>query len=198
MSKHYLYRHIRHDKNEPFYVGVGTIHEEKDHYKSWKQVYRRAFTKHNRTNYWKNIINKTTYDVEIMLESGDYNFILEKEREFIELYGRKDIKTGCLVNLSDGGEKGQKGRRFKMSEEQKLKISITKSIPIYTYDLEGNFLKEYPNVKTLAKELNLYNNSISTALDSRNHKVKGIRVLRYYKKELIENVDFMSKRLRRK
>lgn len=24
MGKHYLYRHIRLDKNEPFYIGIGT------------------------------------------------------------------------------------------------------------------------------------------------------------------------------
>lgn len=25
MEKHYLYRHIRLDKNEPFYIGIGTV-----------------------------------------------------------------------------------------------------------------------------------------------------------------------------
>lgn len=97
IGKHYLYRHIRLDIGEPFYIGIGT-----KRYKN--SEYSRANIKSVRTNYWKNITNKTEYEVEILLESDDYEFIKQKEIEFIALYGRRDLGKGTLVNLTDGGD----------------------------------------------------------------------------------------------
>ena len=105
----YLYRHIRLDKNEVFYIGIGS-----DNY------YKRAYSKKYRNKYWNNIINKTNYDVEIVLDNLNKNNCIEKEIEFIKLYGRVDLKTGTLVNLTDGGE-GLNG--FNHSDSAKLKIS---------------------------------------------------------------------------
>ncbi len=116
INKYYLYRHIRLDKNEPFYIGVGTKCKQDLVY----NTYRRAFTKGGRKRLWKSIINKISYEVEIIIESNDYEFILEKEIEFIKLYGRIDKKTGILANHTDGGE-GVKNRI--VSEETRLKIS---------------------------------------------------------------------------
>jgi hypothetical protein len=95
-NKYYLYRHIRLDKNEPFYIGIGTNYININ--------YKRAKAKDRRSKAWNNIINKTNYEVEIMLESNDLNFIRNKEIEFIKLYGRKDLGKGTLANLVDGGE----------------------------------------------------------------------------------------------
>jgi hypothetical protein len=89
----YLYRHIRLDKNEPFYIGIGTDIE-----------YKRAYNFYNRSNHWKNIINKTQYEVEILLDDLTWEEACQKEIEFITLYGRKDLNKGTLVNLTDGGE----------------------------------------------------------------------------------------------
>jgi hypothetical protein len=87
-----LYRHIRLDTNEVFYIGIG---------KKEKRAYERG----NRRNaFWKAVVNKTDYDVEILLESDDYEFIKQKEIEFIALYGRRNLGRGSLVNLTDGGD----------------------------------------------------------------------------------------------
>ena len=37
-------------------------------------------------------------------ESNNREFIIEKEKEFILIYGRKDLNKGTLVNFTDGGE----------------------------------------------------------------------------------------------
>lgn len=91
-----LYRHIRLDKNEPFYIGVGVARQ-------------RAFDKTNRNKYWKHITTKTDYRVDILFDDLTWEQAREKEKEFIELYGRKDLGTGTLVNMTDGGD-GTKGR----------------------------------------------------------------------------------------
>lgn len=86
-----LYRHIRLDKNEPFYIGIG-----KDE--------KRAYSKQSRNTYWRGIVKKTDYEVEILFDNLTWDEACEKEKEFIKLYGRKDIGTGCLCNMTDGGD----------------------------------------------------------------------------------------------
>lgn len=129
----YLYRHIRLDKNEPFYIGIGTKIKI---FNTFQMEYKRAFSKNNRNKHWHNIINKTDYKVEILLESNDYKWIKQKEIEFITLYGREDLKLGSLVNWTNGGEgtvnlnieirkiMSEKATGRKQSEEAKKKISI--------------------------------------------------------------------------
>lgn len=89
----YLYRHIRHDKNEPFYIGIGS-----------DNVFKRAKTKKGRNEIWKKIASKTTYDVEILFSDISTEYAKQKEIEFIALYGRIANKDGILANLSGGGE----------------------------------------------------------------------------------------------
>ena len=100
---YYLYRHIRLDKNEPFYVGIGTV-SKTERLSTDYRYFRRAFSVSRRNTIWKRIVEKTDYEVEILLESDDYEFIKQKEIEFIALYGRKDLGKGSLANLTDGGE----------------------------------------------------------------------------------------------
>lgn len=159
----YLYRHIRLDKNEPFYIGIGTVKENNPLLRS---RYERAFSKLKRNNFWKNIIKNSKYEVEILLESDDKDFIIQKEIEFIKLYGRKDLGLGTLCNMTDGGEGSSVGNKInlgrKMTTETKKKLSLankgktnyfnkSKMIKIYQYDLKGNFIKEYPSLLSTKK-----------------------------------------------
>jgi hypothetical protein len=89
----YVYRHIRLDKNEPFYIGIGS-----------DKKYKRAFEKTRRNKMWYDVINKTDYEVDILIDELTWEQACEKEKEFISLYGRKNIGTGTLSNLTDGGE----------------------------------------------------------------------------------------------
>lgn len=94
----YLYRHIRLDKNEPFYIGVGGLETFDD--------YNRAYDKIGRNKIWKRITTKTSYEIEILLDDLTKEEVLIKETEFVKLYGRINIKTGTLANLTDGGQGG--------------------------------------------------------------------------------------------
>lgn len=125
---YFLYRHIREDKNEVFYIGVGTKYTDKRCLNP--NPYRRATVKAHRNTFWNHIVAKTSYKVEILLESDSYEFIEQKEIEFIELYGRRELGNGTLCNLTGGG-KGQKLVHLrKHSEETKKKMSgSAKGIP---------------------------------------------------------------------
>ena len=86
-----LYRHIRLDKNVPFYIGIG------------KDI-KRAYSKSNRNKLWHNIIDKTDYTIDILFDNLTWEEACKKEIEFIYLYGRLDLSTRTLVNLTSGGE----------------------------------------------------------------------------------------------
>jgi hypothetical protein len=102
-----VYRHIRLDKNEPFYIGIG-------------KTENRAYIKRKRNNYWKHIVKSSPYEVQILFDDLTWDEACDKEIEFIKLYGRKDLGTGTLVNMTDGGD----GRtNIVVSEETKQKIS---------------------------------------------------------------------------
>lgn len=118
VGKYFLYRHIRHDKNVPFYIGVGT--KRKDRKKGFKDVFGRAFDTTLRSQLWKRIYNKTSIEVEILFETDDLDFLSEREAVFIKLYGQVNTKTGTLANLNDGGP-GSIGVVY--SKERRLKAS---------------------------------------------------------------------------
>ncbi len=116
----YLYRHIRLDKNEPFYIGIG-LNESNN--------YKRAYWTYERNFIWKKIVAKTNYEVEIVLDNLTWEEACEKEKEFIKLYGRKNINSGILSNMTDGGD-GAFG--MKHSAKTKLKISLAKKGKIFS------------------------------------------------------------------
>jgi hypothetical protein len=90
----YLYRHIRLDKNEVFYIGIG---------KDNKGQYKRAYSKSERNKRWTNIIKLTNYEVEILIDDITWKEAGQKEIEFVKLYGRSCINEGPLANISEGG-----------------------------------------------------------------------------------------------
>lgn len=115
ISMAYVYRHIRLDKNEVFYIGIANGSKRK------VEQYHRAYRKDLRSNFWKRVATKTPYEVEIMLDELDIEEAKVKEIEFIKLYGRRDQGLGTLVNLTNGGD-GVVGRI--VSEDCKRRIGL--------------------------------------------------------------------------
>ena len=107
----YLYIHKRLDTGHPFYVGI-----------SCDKNFSRAKDIHGRNKLWKNIVKKCNYRIEILFQNIPINILLQKETEFIKIYGRIDIKTGILSNLSNGGETRND---FSPTEQTRRKIKIT-------------------------------------------------------------------------
>ena len=105
-----VYRHIRNDNNEVFYIGIAKLES-------------RPYSKFSRNAFWKNIVLKTGYKVEIIARPKTWKDCCELEEFLILEYGRKDLGTGSLVNLTNGGE-GIIGNI--LSKETKEKISLAK------------------------------------------------------------------------
>ena len=134
-GKYYLYRHVRLDKDIPFYIGLGTK-TDKSH-RTTRGEYARAYTFHKENSIWKNIVKKTEWKVEILCESNDLSFIKKKEEEFILLYGRINLKTGILANLTDGGE-SQSGRIGRPISLEHKKI-LSERMKINNPNKDGKF-----------------------------------------------------------
>jgi len=164
IGNYYLYRHTRLDTNQPFYIGIGT--KPNWNASCQEKMYRRAFTNKKRSDFWKRIVNKYRYKVEILLESSDYKFIKEKEIEFIKLYGRIN-EGGILCNITKGGD-GTHGfsRTPEINKNIGLKISgknNKKSIFAYKYNKEGDFIDSYESFNLAAKANSVFKQNILEA-----------------------------------
>jgi hypothetical protein len=102
-----IYRHIRLDTNEVFYIGIGKSSD-------------RAFSYKKRNKHWTNIVNKTEYEVQVLKSDLSWDDACELEKILISYYGRKDLGLGTLVNMTDGGD-GCIG--FVITDEYRQKIS---------------------------------------------------------------------------
>lgn len=89
--KYYVYGHLRKDTNDIFYIGKGCG--------------KRAWVKSKRNKYWKNIVNKTDFDV-VIIEKG----LTEIEAFALEIEKINELKP--VANLTSGGE-GISGYKYK-------------------------------------------------------------------------------------
>ena len=100
---YYTYGHYKKDTKQLFYIGKG-----KDY---------RAHEKDSRSDYWRNIVNKHGYTVEIFAEWKSEQDAFIHEKFLIECF--RDLTKLC--NLTDGGD-GCSG--YIWSDEQKAKLKL--------------------------------------------------------------------------
>jgi hypothetical protein len=85
-----VYLHRNPKTKEVFYVGIGN--ED------------RAVQFSKRSTFWSNYKNKYGVEVDIVKKGLSSSEAQSIEVELIKKYGRRDLRTGSLVNLSHGGE----------------------------------------------------------------------------------------------
>lgn len=103
-----VYRHRRLDNNSVFYIGIGN-------HKS------RAYQTRSRNLFWKNIVSKTNYEVEIIADNIEYKDAKELEIFLINIYGRRDLNSGILCNMTDGGDGNN---NFSIETKNKISNSL--------------------------------------------------------------------------
>lgn len=199
---YYVYRHLRLDTNEVFYIGIGT---KSSKYTEITEYYR-AYSRHYRNAFWYSVTKKTDYIVEILFETEDHLLVQQKEIEFIKLYGRRNLGIGTLVNLNDGGgcntnmivsqetrkkqSIAKKGiPRISQAHKDKLR-ELYKGIrpcllaqenafkaklkPISQFTLEGEWIRDFDSIKEASEALKLKSHSsISLVLTNKHKSCKG-------------------------
>ena len=103
----YVYGHYKYDTGEVFYIGKG--------------VGKRAYVKERNNPFWKSVSKKHGYTVQILEEFEDELAAYAKEKELVLQIGRRDLGTGPLVNLTEGGLGVMSGKKH--TPEAKKKIS---------------------------------------------------------------------------
>ena len=155
----YVYRHIRIDKNEPFYIGIGSDCN-----------FTRANEKRKgrRNKIWNDIYSKTKIEVEILFSDVSYEFACEKEVELIKLYGRINTNTGILSNLTDGGDT-EVGRVVTTQErEYRSKLFSGVNNPMYGKKMSKESI-EKGRIKRLGQKA--WNKGLKGVQKSNNGKI---------------------------
>ena len=151
MNNYCIYRHIRLDTNTVFYIGMS-------------KTSRRPYDK-RRNNIWHKITLKSEYVVEIIQNNLSWEDACELEEFLVSLYGRIDLKTGSLANLTNGGDgvigyiqskeqiekRSLKNKGLKRTKEVCENLCLINSFPVI--NLETNEI--FKNAKELSKLLKI-------------------------------------------
>lgn len=154
----FVYKHIRNDKNEVFYIGISDNKDGK---------YKRSLDEVHRNKFWKNITNKTSFTCEVIFDNISWEEAKKIEIELIEKYGLRFNKTGSLCNLTLGGE-GSLGLKWdderrekimskivgkKRTQESKDRMSKSRAGRILTLSHKNNISKTLKSKEWSGKEL---------------------------------------------
>ena len=171
MKKYYTYVLIDPRNCQPFYVGKGTNRRMYDH---WK--HRRAKRVSNR------LLKQTLCELETHNLRPIYVKVIDgvseqdafvKEMELILEYGRMDLGTGILCNLTCGGD-GFGERSVEWREHKRhTELEKNKGRPVSQYTMDGAYVTTYPSSKRAAETVKEANRSYITQCCKRKRKTSG-------------------------
>ena len=148
MKKYYTYMLVDPLTNKPFYIGKGCGKRMYQHYYNRNKLSNQLLAR--KINKIINRGDKIVYKK--IINNVSEQEALIKEIELIEHYGRIDVKTGILCNLTNGGEQG--GTSWSQQTKQRKRdqeLAKKKGKPILQYSLNGVFIKQWSSAKVAAE-----------------------------------------------
>jgi hypothetical protein len=122
-SQFYTYILIDPDTLDPFYIGKGKDNRAEKHIQD-----KRPSLKSDRIQQIKEK-GYLNYIIEYFIKDVDEETAFYFEKELIKKYGRLDLNTGILCNMTDGGEGGNitSGKKSISNEELQICIRVNPS-----------------------------------------------------------------------
>jgi len=178
-----VYRHRRNDTDKVFYVGYGC--KESRAYETQEG---------RRSSWWKRIYNKHGVSIEVVAKDLSKENALELEELMIASYGRIDLKEGQLINMTDGGESGNRvivtaETRAKISKAHKGRVHTSEArknmgknwlgkkahnrLKIEQYDLQGNYIQTFDSLRLAANSLGKKEGHICSVCRGRRKRAYG-------------------------
>ena len=161
-----VYQHKTKDTNQIFYIGISNS-------------YGRPKSSSCRNKFWNGVANKHGWYYEILLDNITKKEAAEIEIYLISYYGRRDLGTGNLTNLTGGGE-----GIIALSEETKKKISDScrgKKYPDSVNKRKGRPRSD--ERKKLLSDLMKDNSYAKASKGTKKPAQMGIRLSQYLKSE---------------
>lgn len=152
-----VYLHRRNDNNSIFYVGMGNSSRVKD--------------KGHRNDYWNNIVNKFGYYTDVVAKDLSVDDAYELEMFLISELGRKDLKKGNLVNMTDGGDgcnNWNDDRTKNMIEKNRDNMKS-----VSQYNSKGEFIKSYRSISEASKQSDIARQSIRDCVNLKLNTAGG-------------------------
>lgn len=157
-----VYRHRRLSDDKVFYIGISKRED-------------RPTSRYNRNKYWTNVVDKHSFYSEVIQQVDSWDEACELEALLIQEYGRLDLGTGCLVNMTSGGDgtinlirtrehRDKIGLAHKgkvVSKKSRVNMSNCKNKRVNQFDLNGNILNTFKSTLEAEKITKVYNSNIS-------------------------------------
>jgi hypothetical protein len=159
----YIYTHTRLDKNEVLYVGIGFGNENDKNYK-------RAYDTKRRNIFWKRIVNKTNYQIDIIEDNLTRESAQEREKYWIKFYGRRDLNEGALANLTNGGDGGDT-----ISNHPRKKSILKRMSELAKGKNNPNYGGKFHTKEYIQKQINSNSKNSHEIIDTLTGEIKTVR-----------------------
>lgn len=191
---------------EPFYIGKGKGDRIKKHLMS-HELFNKSRIRHNRLKNSK--INSIKSDGLVPIYSKIAEDLQNEdasalEIKLISIIGRKIKNDGPLCNISDGGDGGDNMKYLDPDRKKEIYDRLStlfkgttykgpdRGHKVYQYDLDGNFIKEWPSIRKVSDELGIHRYTITQNMSGKGYKSAGGFI---FKKEKLDKIPPLSRNI---